>query len=49
MQWMRKVINEFWEFFISIWKQRNSELHGADGAISMEQQLKDTAEEVYPR
>jgi hypothetical protein len=35
-QWMRTVIKELWVFSITtIWKQRNSELHGMDGAISM--------------
>jgi hypothetical protein len=42
-QWMRTVIKELWEFSITIWKQRNAELHGTDGAISMEQRRKDTA------
>jgi hypothetical protein len=34
-QWMRTVIKELWEFSIAIWKQRNAELDGTDGAISM--------------
>jgi hypothetical protein len=42
-QWMRTVIKELWAFSTTIWKQRNAELHGTDGAISMEQQRKDTA------
>jgi hypothetical protein len=29
-----------------IWKQRNAELHGTDGAISMEQGRKETANEA---
>ena len=45
-QWMRTVIKELWVFSITIWKQRNSELHGTDGAISMEQRRKDTANEA---
>jgi hypothetical protein len=45
-QWMRTVIKELWEFSITIWKQRNSELHGTDGVISMEQRRKDTANEA---
>jgi hypothetical protein len=40
------AINELWVFSITIWKQRNSELHGIDGAISMEQRRKDTANEA---
>jgi hypothetical protein len=40
---MRTVIKELWVFSITIWKQRNSELHGTDGAISMEQRRKETA------
>jgi hypothetical protein len=43
---MRTIIKEVWVFSISIWKQRNSELHGTDGAISMEQHRKDTANEA---
>jgi Mrp family chromosome partitioning ATPase len=43
---MRNVIKELWEFSITIWKQRNAELHGTDGAISMEQLRKDTANEA---
>jgi hypothetical protein len=45
-QWMRTVIKELWEFSITIWKQRNAELHGTDGAVSMEQRRKDTANEA---
>ena len=45
-QWMRTVIKELWEFSITIWIQRNAELHGTDGAISMEQRRKDTANEA---
>jgi hypothetical protein len=38
---------ELWEFSITIWKQRNAEFHGTDGAISMEEQRrKDTANEA---
>jgi hypothetical protein len=36
-QWMRTVIKELWVFLIAIWKQWNMELHGIDGAVSMEQ------------
>jgi hypothetical protein len=43
---MRIVIKELWEFSITIWKQRNAELHGTDGAISMEKRRKDPAEEA---
>jgi hypothetical protein len=43
---MRTLIKELWVFSITIWKQRNSELHGTDGAISMEQRTKDTANEA---
>jgi hypothetical protein len=35
-QWMRSVIKELWELSIHIWKQRNTELHGTDSAISLE-------------
>jgi hypothetical protein len=46
-QWMRTVIKELWVFSITIvWKQRNSELHGTDGAISMEQRRKENATEA---
>jgi hypothetical protein len=34
---------ELWVFSTAIWKQRNIELHGTDGAISMEQRRKETA------
>jgi hypothetical protein len=43
---MRTVIKELWMFSIAIWKQRNTELHGTDGAISMEQCRKETATEA---
>ena len=44
---MQTVIKELWVFSIAIWKQRNSGfLHGTDGAISMEQRMKDTANEA---
>jgi hypothetical protein len=43
---MRTVIKELWVFSIAIWKQRNTELHGTDGAISMEQHRKETATEA---
>jgi hypothetical protein len=43
---MRTVIKEILEFSITIWKQRNVELHGTDGAISMEQRQEDTANEA---
>jgi hypothetical protein len=46
-QWMQTVsIKELWVFSITIWKQLNSELHGTDGAISMEQRRKETATEA---
>jgi hypothetical protein len=35
-------MKELWEFSITIWKQRNSELHGTNGVISMEWWRKDT-------
>jgi hypothetical protein len=40
---MRTGIKELWVFSIAIWKQRNTELHGTDSAISMEQRRKETA------
>jgi hypothetical protein len=43
---MRTVNKELWVFLIAIWKQRNTELHGTDGAISMEQRRKETATEA---
>jgi hypothetical protein len=46
---MRTVIKELLEFSITIWNQQNAELHGTDhgwGAISMEQWMKDTANEA---
>jgi hypothetical protein len=46
-QWMmRTVIKELWVFSVAIWKQWNTELHGTDGAISMEQRRKETATEA---
>ena len=49
-QWMRNVITELWKFSITLWKQRNTEYHGTDGAISLEHRRKETAleaEHVY--
>jgi hypothetical protein len=45
-QWMRTVIKELWVFSIAIWKQRDTKLHGTDGAISMEQRRKETVTEA---
>jgi hypothetical protein len=45
-QWMRSVIKELWELSIYIWKQQNTELHGTDSTISLEQCQKDTATEA---
>jgi hypothetical protein len=45
-QWMRTVIKDLWVFSIAIWKQRNTELHGTDGAISTEPWRKETATEA---
>jgi hypothetical protein len=45
-QWMRSVIKELWELSIHIWKQRNTELHGTDSALSLERRRKDTATEA---
>jgi predicted dehydrogenase len=43
-EWLRTVIKELCVFSIAIWKQRqNTELHGTDGAISLEQHRKETA------
>jgi hypothetical protein len=39
-------IMEQWTFSIAIWKQRNAELHGIDGAVSIEQRRKETASEA---
>jgi hypothetical protein len=43
---MRTVIKELCVFSIATWKQRSTELHGTDGAISMEQGRKETATEA---
>jgi hypothetical protein len=43
---MQTVIKELWKFLIQIWKQRNTELHGTDSAISLEKRRKETATEV---
>jgi hypothetical protein len=40
------AIKELWVFSIALWKQRNMELHGIDGAVSMEQRRKETATEA---
>jgi hypothetical protein len=40
---MRKLISALWTFSISIWKQRNSELHGTDSALSLERCRQDAA------
>jgi hypothetical protein len=47
---MRTVISELWTFSITIWKHRNAEYHGTDGATSLEHRRKETAaatEHVY--
>jgi hypothetical protein len=41
-QWMHTIVKELWEFSITIWKERNSELHGTTGAISIERLRKDS-------
>jgi hypothetical protein len=44
---MRTVIKELWVLSIAIvWKQRNTEVHGTDGAISMGQRRNETATEA---
>ena len=43
---MRTVIKELWAFSIAIWKQWNTELHGTDGAISMEKRRKEAGTEA---
>jgi hypothetical protein len=43
-QWMRTVISELWHFSITLWKHRNAEYHGTDGAISLEHRRKETAD-----
>jgi hypothetical protein len=43
---MRTVVKELWVFSIAIWKQPNTELHGTDGAISMEQRRKEAETEA---
>jgi CRISPR/Cas system-associated protein Cas7 (RAMP superfamily) len=47
---MRTVISELWTFSITLWKNRNTEYHGTDGAISLEHRRRETAtaaEDVY--
>jgi hypothetical protein len=39
--WMRSVITALWQFSIHIWKQRNTELHGTDSALSLERRHKE--------
>jgi len=43
-QWMRTVIQELWTFSITVWNQRNTELHGLNGFISAERLRKETAD-----
>jgi hypothetical protein len=40
-QWMQTVMKELWKLSITIWKQRNTELHGT--SLSLEQQCKEAA------
>jgi hypothetical protein len=42
-QWMRTIIKELWILSIPIWKQCNTEPHGTDSALSLEQQCKEAA------
>ena len=42
-QWMRSIITELWKLSITIWKQRNTELHGTDSALSLERRRKEAA------
>jgi hypothetical protein len=41
---MRTVITALWKFSIQLWKQRNSELHGTNSAISLERRHKEAAD-----
>jgi hypothetical protein len=41
---MRTVIQELWTFSITVWNQRNTELHGLNGFISAERLRKETAD-----
>jgi hypothetical protein len=34
-QEMRKTITLLWAFSITLWKQRNTELHGTDSALTL--------------
>jgi hypothetical protein len=43
---MRTIITELWKFSICIWKQRNTELHGTESALSLERRRKATAQEA---
>ena len=40
-RWMRTMINEVWKFSLTLWKQRNTELHGTDGALTLERRRKE--------
>ena len=40
---MQTVIKEVWILSIAIWKQRNTELHGTDSALSLERRRREAA------
>jgi hypothetical protein len=44
---MRVASKELWMFAISRWKQRSTERHGTDGAISLEKETALEAVSVY--
>jgi hypothetical protein len=43
---MQSVINNLWKLLIYIWKQQNTELHGTDSVLSLEQNWNKTAMEA---
>jgi hypothetical protein len=42
-QWMRKLISALWTFSLTMWRQRCSEFHGTESAISLERRRRETA------
>jgi hypothetical protein len=42
-QWMQRTISALWNFSLTLWRQRNAEYHGENGATSKERTRKATA------
>jgi hypothetical protein len=40
---MRKLISALWTFSLTMWRQRCSEFHGTESAISLERRRRETA------